>query len=74
MNVIIYTVITNVTKVLRIKNETFDALINTAKWTDTMDDIINKLLIQSKKAERYKNKMSQDSGRQTIPCDRIGDK
>jgi len=63
-----------VTKVIRIKNATFNALINTAKWTDTMDDIINKLLIQSKKAERYKNKTSQDSGRQTIPCDRIGDK
>jgi hypothetical protein len=35
------------TKVIRIKDETFDSLINTAKWSDTMDEIIKRLLQQT---------------------------
>ncbi len=31
-------------KVIRVKNSTFDLLTNKGKWTDTMDDIIRRLL------------------------------
>ena len=31
-------------KVIRVKNSTFDLLTNKGKWSDTMDDIIRRLL------------------------------
>jgi hypothetical protein len=38
-----------VTKVIRVKNSTFDTLVNLGKWTDTMDDIISKLIVSNVK-------------------------
>lgn len=32
------------TKVIRVKNTTFESLVNLGKWTDTMDDIICRLI------------------------------
>ena len=31
-------------KVIRVKENTFERLINTGKWSDSMDEIINNLL------------------------------
>lgn len=51
MNVII---ILYVTKVIRIKDGTFEKLIRTAKWSETMDQIIDKLI-----HEEYKTNISE---------------
>jgi len=40
------------TKVIRVKNSTFDTLVNLGKWTDTMDDIISKLIVSNVKYNR----------------------
>ena len=59
------------TKVIRIKDETFDSLINTAKWSDTMDEIIKRRLQQTGTSDYNKKIKSQDNGRQTISCEQI---
>ena len=45
------------TKVIRVKDRTFETLIAEGKWTDTMDDIISRLL-QANFKDQIKNKNS----------------
>jgi hypothetical protein len=42
------------TKVIRVKNSTFDSLTQIGKWTDTMDDIISRLIKSSYNKEDSK--------------------
>jgi hypothetical protein len=37
-------------KVIRVKNQTYQELASRAKWTDTMDEIISKLLQKENEA------------------------
>jgi hypothetical protein len=46
-----FTVLYHVSKLIRIKDATFEELVKDAKWTDTMDGVIKRLLHQRKQEE-----------------------
>ncbi len=44
------------TKVIRVKDDTFEALIKTGKWTETMNDIVTRLV------KNYLKELHADKG------------
>jgi hypothetical protein len=51
------------TKVIRVKNSTFDSLTQIGKWTDTMDDIISRLVKSS-----YNKEDSKTNSKKNMEC------
>jgi hypothetical protein len=54
-----FTALYHVSKLIRIKDSTFEELIKDARWTDTIDGIIKCLIHQRKESEAKMEKQEE---------------